>query len=681
MEDLSFTPEERRLLAQIGAVLLSQAGDLLRDIDEELQALDWEPPAPLTREKLLQINRPGILGFLGSLRDGTLESFAEQFAAEVLPRLGATAARFQQVSSSLAFAHSRLGQRVAEGYAGQPEFALALRAMVKASQFVQTLLARAVIAERDLALADVQRSEQLLRSIVNATPDWIFIKDQQHRFRMVNRSYAQAFHLQPEEFLGKNNLEVGFPEELVKGNPEKGIRGLWTDDRQVLDSGEPLLIPRDLVAIDGQLHLFDTIKVPLRDAEGRVWGLLGFARDMTELKRAEEELRSYRDQLEELVAKRTAELTRANERLQQEVAERQRAEERIKENERFLEAVFEGIQDGISVLDKKLTIARVNRAMERLYPHSRPLAGKKCFHAYHGHDQPCGTCPTLRALATRTPQMNEIPLTGPAGTEGWLEVYAFPRYDEEGNPTHVIEYVRDVSERKRMEQYVLRTERLAAMGRLAAALAHEVNNPLQGIGSSLELALDFPLEEAEREEYLQTVRQEIERLMHLTSRVLDFARPPQVERRPTCAAEVVRHALTLAGKQLQHRHIQVDVDLPADLPPVLASADHLAQVFLNLIINAIDAMPGGGKLSVVAGLAGDRIEVSFADSGPGIAPEVLATIFEPFYTTKQNGTGLGLSISHSIIQQHNGTITARNAAGGGAVFTVCLPLAHPVYYR
>ncbi len=410
-----------------------------------------------------------------------------------------------------------------------------------------------LLAQVGAALADGQLPERLLHAIIDTTPDLIFIKDRQHRYRMVNRSYARAFHLQPEQFIGKNNLEVGFPEELVLGNPERGIRGLWPDDRQVLDSGEPLVIPHDLVAIDGELRVFHTIKMPLRDAEGRVWGLLGFARDITELRRAEEELERYRDQLAELVAQRTAELTAANQRLQQEVAER-----------------------------------------------------------------------------------------------------------------------------RAMEQYVLRTERLAAMGRLAAALAHEINNPLQSMASSLELVLDFPLEEAERLEYLQAVRREIQRLMDLTSRVLDFARPPQVERRPTSLCAAVRHALALAGKQLQHRRIRVETDLPEGLPLVLASADHLSQVFLNLIINAIDAMPGGGRLRVAARLDGDRAEVTFADSGPGIASDALATIFEPFYSTKERGTGLGLSISHSIIQQHNGTITAGNDAGGGALFTIRLPLAYRV---
>jgi GAF domain-containing protein len=131
-------------------------------------------------------------------------------------------------------------------------------------------------------LADVRESERLLRSIIDATPDWIFIKDQEHRYRLVNQGYADALHLAPDDFIGKNDLELGFPEELVKGDPEKGIRGFWTDDRQVMDSSEPLVNPYDPATIDDQLHIFHTIKTPLRDETGEVWGVLAFARDVTE---------------------------------------------------------------------------------------------------------------------------------------------------------------------------------------------------------------------------------------------------------------------------------------------------------------------------------------------------------------------------------------------------------------
>ncbi len=148
---------------------------------------------------------------------------------------------------------------------------------------VAAVLENARLLERtQIALTEVQQSQQLLRSIIDATPDWIFIKDQEHRYRLANRGYADALHLTPDDFIGKNDLELGFPEELVKGDPEKGIRGFWADDRLVMDSGETQIYPNDPATIDGVIHTFHTIKTPLRDANGEVWGVLAFARDITE---------------------------------------------------------------------------------------------------------------------------------------------------------------------------------------------------------------------------------------------------------------------------------------------------------------------------------------------------------------------------------------------------------------
>jgi PAS domain S-box-containing protein len=132
------------------------------------------------------------------------------------------------------------------------------------------------------ALAEVQQSQVLLRSIIDATPDWIFIKDREHRYRLVNQSYADTMHVPVDEFIGKNDLDIGFPEEIVKGSLEKGIRGFWADDREVMDSGQIRVIDVEPAVVDGRPVFLSTIKVPLRDASGDVWGVLGFVRDITQ---------------------------------------------------------------------------------------------------------------------------------------------------------------------------------------------------------------------------------------------------------------------------------------------------------------------------------------------------------------------------------------------------------------
>ncbi len=235
--------------------------------------------------------------------------------------------------------------------------------------------------------------------------------------------------------------------------------------------------------------------------------------------------------------------------------------------------------------------------------------------------------------------------------------------------------VRDITERKRMERYLIQTERITAMGQLAATLTHEINNPLHSVWTALELVMDFPISESEKQEYLQAIRQEIQRLMNVSRRVLDFARPSRMEYAPVAIADVIRYALDLTKAQLRERRIQVHLDVPDDLPLVAGFQDQLAQVFLNLTLNAIDAMPEGGRLDIAARAEEGRLVVTVADTGPGIPPEVMPRIFEPFVTTKKSGTGLGLAISQSIIHQHGGTITAGNGPRGGAVFTITLPVS------
>lgn len=222
---------------------------------------------------------------------------------------------------------------------------------------------------------------------------------------------------------------------------------------------------------------------------------------------------------------------------------------------------------------------------------------------------------------------------------------------------------------------LIRAEKMGALGRLAATLAHEINNPLQAIQSHLELVMDFPLDSKERLELLKTARQEIDRLSSITGNVLNFARPALAPRRMVHVNDLVQQTLALAGKQLQHSRIRVTTDLPAMLS-VFVAPEQMVQVFLNLTINAIEALPHGGQIHIAAYAESDHVIIKFINDGPAIGPDDLPHIFEPFYTTKPEGTGLGLSVSHSLVQQHGGSLTAANlTAEHGVIFTVRLPSA------
>jgi len=222
-------------------------------------------------------------------------------------------------------------------------------------------------------------------------------------------------------------------------------------------------------------------------------------------------------------------------------------------------------------------------------------------------------------------------------------------------------------------EQLVHSEKLAATGRLAAALAHEINNPLQTIHSSLEMMLLFPVEPEKQHEYIQIADEEVQRLISLVTRILEFARKPKRSPHPTRIDVVVNRVLGLAGKHLQHRNIRVKQDVPADLPAVLVDDGELAQVFMNLVLNAVDAIEGNGLLRVEGRLAKDgRVAVSFTDDGQGMSPEHLSHLFEPFFTTKEKGAGMGLNVSYDLIKQYDGDITVTSQPGQGSTFTVWL---------
>jgi PAS domain S-box-containing protein len=164
-----------------------------------------------------------------------------------------------------------------------------------------------VEAEREQLLAEMKQSEQLLRTVINSTPDWIYIKDLGHRYLLVNQAFGDSMHLSPQDFVGKNDLEIGFPEEIVKGDLSKGIRGFWSDDKEVISTGKSKFIMEEPSIIDGKPQVMSTVKVPLIDSEGFVWGVLGFVHNITELKKTEENLRK-KDQLLQAVAEATHQL-------------------------------------------------------------------------------------------------------------------------------------------------------------------------------------------------------------------------------------------------------------------------------------------------------------------------------------------------------------------------------------
>jgi two-component system, NtrC family, sensor kinase len=270
---------------------------------------------------------------------------------------------------------------------------------------------------------------------------------------------------------------------------------------------------------------------------------------------------------------------------------------------------------------------------------------------------------------------------------------ASPLVDADGKPTGVIISVRDVTTEKKLEQQIIQSERLAAMGQMIGGFAHELNNPLTTILGMAELLQEGGVTEAGRKQ-VTVLHQQARRAAEIVQNLQYFARPPAPGRSHVNLNELVQRTVHLQSYPLRKSNITVDFLPETSLPAVVADPNQLMQVFLNLLLNAEQAIresrekgtirvrlgrgaPGGvGAAAENAPAKADSVWVVFQDDGPGIAPENLPHIFDPFFTTKRpgRGTGLGLSICKTVLREHGGNIEAASAPGGGAVFTLTLPV-------
>jgi signal transduction histidine kinase len=224
------------------------------------------------------------------------------------------------------------------------------------------------------------------------------------------------------------------------------------------------------------------------------------------------------------------------------------------------------------------------------------------------------------------------------------------------------------------QRALIQAEKMSAVGRLTASIAHEVNNPLQAVQNCLHLSQRDELSEEKQAEYLEMADEELARLMHTVQRMLDFYRPGALKRTPTDLTDLVEKVLALLDKQLRSQNVNIERDFQPDLPVVAVVSNQIQQVFFNLMLNAMEVIPQGGTIKISAAIEGEAIQVDFQDDGPGVNPELKETIFEPFVSTGEDGTGLGLSVSYGILTAHNGMLQLVDNDQPGACFRVIIPM-------
>jgi two-component system NtrC family sensor kinase len=358
-----------------------------------------------------------------------------------------------------------------------------------------------------------------------------------------------------------------------------------------------------------------------------------------------------------------------------------RLEEKIVEFERlkeFNENIVESINVGILAVDLEDRIESWNTQMEAMYAMSRGEALGQALGAVFPPD-------FVEALDSvrNDPGVHHLykfPLTTRAGEQRTANIAVAPLLSRDFVTVGRIILVDDITERVTLESQLAQADKLSSIGLLAAGVAHEINTPLAVISSYAQM-LSKQLKADERlGPVLDKITQQSFRAAEIANGLLNFSRTSTTEFRETNLNQVIRDTLSLLEHQFKTAKIQVDLELTDDLPPIHGNAGKLQQVFLNLLLNAKEAMPGGGNLRV-ATLANGHVEAVVADSGSGIAPEHLKRIYDPFFTTKtmprpgdKRGTGLGLSVTYGIIQEHAGKIRVESAVGSGTTFHIEFPL-------
>jgi signal transduction histidine kinase len=385
-------------------------------------------------------------------------------------------------------------------------------------------------------------------------------------------------------------------------------------------------------------------------------------------------------------------LRHATEQVTQNVHRLQTAEEEIRLERDRLNLIMRSVPNPITLLDIDNQPILMNHEALRLFQAS-PLDSHRSRRAQICMSNEAKFTSFVSQLRLDPAQgmSGEIVLTDPDLREQLaMAVTSTEVRDELGAVVATVSVMQDVSrlrelEQRRIEQILFDSEKLAATGRLAASIAHEINNPLEAIKNALYLLTNKMPADDPNAKFLQIATKETDRVSRILRQMLGFYRSPKME--PTDINRLIEDAEGLIEKHLHQNRVKIENELDADLPMVIASADQIKQVLLNLMLNGQQAMPEGGTLFVSTRvshgadpefLMSESVHIQIRDTGKGIAEEHLPHIFEPFFSTKdEKGTGLGLWVSQGIVQAHGGSIKLRSREGRGTVFSVALPIGGP----
>ena len=493
-------------------------------------------------------------------------------------------------------------------------------------------------------MRDMEITIAQMGTVMQSMADPVILTDTQHRVIMQNKAAERFFKV---------------PDEMTEGL----VRAVELNTLLFSAALSSMLVSgsdshRDLTlvdAIEGEEMLFEAVSAPTYGPDGIQIGTVTVMRDVTDLRRADQELRSNYDKLRE-------------------------AEEVVRQDRDRLNLIIENVGDPIVVCDSEARIVLVDPLAQELFGASSD-AIRDAIQIKNQAQLAAYTSSFTYSFAER--ETAPMKLFNPGmRQEVEYDARSGKIFDERGQVSYTVTVLRDLTALRRVEQLkverrMLEIEKFAATGRLAATIAHEVNNPMEAIKNAIYLLVGSIPESAMP--VYNILKSETERVARIVRQMLGLYRNTE-QVKPVNVNTIIEDTLLLLARQLQRANIEVQSDLGV-LPDAVIAADQIRQVLSNLVINAKDAMPNGGKLLVRSRHLSSQddlhgwVRILIADTGSGIPQDMLNTIFEPFVTTKgEKGTGLGLWIVRGIVQNHAGRLKVRSKPGQGTVFKIDLPV-------
>lgn len=544
------------------------------------------------------------------------------------------------------------------------------------------------ITKLKLAEERLIESQRFSRQVMESTPNIVFIFDIADNYLVyANHQLGLVLGYTLEEVRtmgGEIYQQLLHPEDMSKASIHL---------KQIASAGnnDTVSVQLRVRHAEGEWRWIQIRNIVFKTAEdGSVKQILGTAEDITGRKMIENELDKYREELEELVTERTSELVLTNEELEREISGREKAYALLKENERKFRklsqefnTLLDAIPYSIMLLSPDLQVLWANRgASEMIGRKQHEIADAFCYELWHDAKTPCDECPSVVSFNTGEPVSAQRSANG-----RFWEVKSFPLKDDDGKVSNVMVFTTDITEKLSLQAEAMRAGHLASLGELAAGVAHEINNPINGIINYAQILADRSRDSSHEKDIAKQIIEEGERIASIVKSLLFFAHDRKEDKTPVNVHQILSDSLALTSAQMRKDGIQLTVDFPYDLPEIIAHPQQIEQVFLNVINNARYSLnqkytgPDRNKALKVYGekIIADQqeyVRTVFHDSGLGIPVDIINKVMNPFFTTKPagKGTGLGLSISHGIISDHEGRIKVESVEGKFASIIIDLPV-------